>query len=204
MGASRENKLPIRRLEKVGLAASFAAGAALTPGTISGDVRSLLITFLGLIAASILPTISLLVNSMTASGRSVKAINRLHVELEAAMDALFFLFGCVAVAVGALVTLAIPPPEVFAKIPYLSTDVLPRGGQAVVVCAVTMILIRAGQIPAILRGSLSVRHEIAVAEARRKLAENAPKPGAMKQAYANHPDFGKVVTLDEVQGRDPH
>jgi len=196
--------LSLRRLEKIGLVASVAAGAALAPGAISGNARSMLITFLGLVSASILPTISLLVNSMTASGRSVHAINKLEVELQAAMDELFFLFGCVAVAVAALVALAIEPPAWLARVPYLTTEVLPRVGQALVVTAASMILLRAGQIPAVLRRSLAVRHEIAVAEARRKLEENAPEPGAMRQAFANHPDFGKVVTLQELQGRDPH
>src|SRR3546814_14248687 len=82
------------------------AGGVLQPGTLSVESVRLLVTFLGLVAASILPTISLLVNSMTASGRSVKAVDELEHELQSAMDALFMLFGCVGIAVVALVSLA--------------------------------------------------------------------------------------------------
>ena len=195
--------MSLRRLELIGLAASAAVGAALTPGTISGDARSMLITFLGLFSASILPTVSLLVNSMTTGGRSIHSIQKLESELQAAMDALFLLFGCIAVAVGALIALAISPPVMLTRVPYLTTEVLPRIGQALVVCAASTIVLRAGQIPAILRRSLAVRYEIALTEARRKLADNAPEPGATRQAFPNHPDFGKVVPLQELQGRDP-
>src|SRR3546814_12008526 len=90
---------------------------------------------LGLVAASILPTISLLVNSMTASGRSVKAVDELEHELQSAMDALFMLFGCVGIAVVALVSLATQPAAILTRIPYLTSELLPRLGQTVVVGA---------------------------------------------------------------------
>ena len=202
MGGSWEDRLPLRRLEKFALGSAFAASAALSPGTVSGEAGRLLVTFLAIVAASILPTITLLVNSMTASGRSVQALNKLEAELQAAMDALFLFFGCIALGVGGLIALSIPTPPIALSIPYLATDVLPRFGQGVVGIAAAIILLRAGQIPAILRRSLGIRHEIAVDEARRKLAENAPEAGAMKRAFANHPDFGKVVNLEDLQGRD--
>jgi hypothetical protein len=196
--------LQFRKLETIGLFAAIVVGAALAPGTISGDARTLLITFLGLISASILPTISLLVNTMAAGGRSVSAINKLEAELKAAMDALFLLFGCVAVAVGALVALAVNAPGILNRVPYLVTEVGPRFGQALVVSSVFVILMRAGQIPAILRRSLATRHEIAVVEARRQLEENAPASGAMRQAFPTHPEFGKDVTLEELKESRPH
>src|SRR3546814_19420865 len=102
------------------------AGGVLTPGTLSGESVRLLVTFLGLVAASILPTISLLVNSMTASGRSVKAVDELEHELQSAMDALFMLFGCVGIAVVALVSIATQTAAILTRIPYLNSEKIGR------------------------------------------------------------------------------
>ncbi|MGO7133424.1 hypothetical protein AB9E06_21460 [Rhizobium leguminosarum] len=191
--------MSFRLIDTVAAATLFIGGAALTPGTIGGDPGRVLATFLGLFSASILPTVSLLVNGMTASGRSVQALNNLQKELDAAMDALFFLFGCIVLAIGALVSLSIHPAEFMIKIPYLTTEILPRLGQALVVMATGMVLFRAGQIPGILRRSLAARHEIAIAEARSKLESNAPAAADIRQAFATHPDFGKVVSLQDLQ-----
>lgn len=182
--------------------ASLAAGIALSPGTISGDTGKTLATFLGLVSASILPTISLLINSMTASGRSVKALDELEHEIQIAMDALFLLFGCVAVVIGALVALAVRPPAILTHVPYVTTDVLPRVGQGIVLLFSTVILVRAGQIPGILRRSLAVRHKIAVDEARRKTLEKAPTAAAARASFATHPDFGKSVPFEQPSSRE--
>lgn len=191
--------MSLRLTDKLGVVALLIGGAALTPGTIAGDPGRVLATFLGLFSASILPTVSLLVNSMTASGRSVQSLNKLHAELNAAMDALFFLFGCVAIAIAALVSLSIEPAAFMIKIPYLTTEILPRIGQAFVVTATGMVVLRAGQIPGILRRSLAARHEIALGEAKSKLEGNAPAAGETRQVFATHPDFGKVVSLQDLQ-----
>jgi len=202
MGVGREDRLSFRLIEKVGLVAGLLVGAALAPGTISNDASRNLVTFLGLVSASILPTISLLVNSMGANGRSVHAINKLEVELQSAMDALFLMFGCVAVCVAALVALSIQPAAILRNVPYLTTEILPRLGQAIVTTSATLIVMRAGQIPGILRRSLAVRHEIAIEEARRKLAESAPGSETTRKSFATHPDFGRVVPLQDIQIKD--
>lgn len=182
----------------------MAAGAAFTPGAITSDAGRMLVIFLGLVSASILPTISLLINNMTASGRSVLSLNKLQGELQAAMDSLFLLFGCTGVAVWALMSLAIVPPVLLERVPYLVTDILPRLGQMFIVGPVALVLLRAGQIPAILRRSLSVRHEIAVEEAKRKLAEKAPGAESVRQSFASHPDFGKTVKLEDLPFSERH
>jgi hypothetical protein len=202
MGGWRENRLHLRLVEKLALPAGAVMGAVLPPGTVSGDSGRMLAIFLGLVSASLLPTISLLVNSMSASGRSVKAIDELNGELEAAMDALFLLFGCVAVVVGALVALSTPPPSLLKYMPWLSSEGLPRLGQAIVIVATLVTILRAGQIPGILRRSLQIRHKIAVDEARRKTFERAPTPEKARTAFGTHPEFGKEVRLEDLKG--PH
>lgn len=190
--------MQFRRIELAILAAAVAAGGALSPGVISGDTGKMLATFLGLVSASILPTISLLVNSMSASGRSVLAINELNDELHSAIDVLFMLFGCTAVVIGALVALAIAPPASLAGVPILAHQVLPRAGQAIVALFSAIILLRVGSLPAILRRTLSVRHKIAVDEARRKTLEKVPSSEAARASFPTHPEFGKTVLLEDV------
>ena len=190
--------MSLRPLEIGAILIAAIAGGALNPGAISADVGRVLVTFLGLVAASILPTITLLINSMTLSARSVYSIDRLDEELRAAMDALFLLFGAICLTVIALVALAIPSPAVFDYIPYLSSQILPRGGQAIVGGTTALVFWRVGQIPGILRRTLKVRHQAAVEEARLKLSGNAPEAGAMRKAFATHPDFGKSVRKKEA------
>lgn len=139
---------------------------------------------------------------MTASGRSVLAINKLEQELQSAMDALFLLFGCVGVVVIALVALATPAPAVLGRVPLLVPEVLPRAGQAIVAGASALTMLRIGQIPAILRRSLQIRRDIAVDEARRSILEKAPSSASTQAAFPNHPDFGKSVSLDQASGRE--
>lgn len=195
--------MSLRVTDTLVLLAGIAAGAALEPGTITGDAGRVLVTFLGLVSASILPTVTLLVNSMSSSGRSVQSIERLDEELGAAIDALFLLFGCVAIAIGALVSLSIAPADFLKRVPHLTTDILPRAGQAFLVGSCGLIVWRMGQIPAILRRALTIRKEIAVDEAKRKVTERAPNAEALKDAFATHPDFGKVVTLPDDPPKKP-
>ncbi|WP_153005338.1 hypothetical protein [Aureimonas ureilytica] len=202
MGKLWKNRLSLRLGDVTVAVIALAIGATIRPGAVSGDAGRILATFLGLLAASILPTITLLINSMTTSGRSVHALQRLEAEIQAAMDALLFCFGCIAIAIGALLALSIETPSALRWIPYLSTDVLPRSGQAIVVCASGLVIWRAGQIPAILRRTLQVRYQASLEEARNKLAANSPEAGAMRQAFAPHPDHGKVVSLQDLQSQE--
>lgn len=190
--------MSVRPLEIAAVLGAAAVGGTLSPGVISGDAGCVLITFLGIVAASILPTVTLLVNSLTTSGRSIHSINKLEAELRQAMDALFTLFGAVGIAVLAQIALSIPAPSPLQAVPLLTTELLPRGGQALVVGATALILSRIGQIPGILRRTLAIRHESALEEARLKLASNAPEAGAMRRSFATHPDFGKAVDRTKV------
>lgn len=193
--------MQLRRIEWLAGTVAFTGGGALPPDTLSGDAGRLLVTFLGLVAASILPTISLILGSMTASGRSVHRLNKLRDELAAAMDALFLLFGLVGVSVLGLLSLTIPVPELLAKLPFVPAG-LERFGQALVTAVSVLIVIRSGQVPGILRRSLVIRHEIAVDEARRETLENAPTSPAMREAFPTHPEFGRTVRLADIRERD--
>lgn len=199
MGRGGENRLQLRLNGKIGYLALFAIGATISPGIVSGETASVIAIFLGLFAASILPTVTLLINSMTASGRSILSINKLEQELDLAMDALFFLFGCIGIAIVALVALSIEPFDMLKKIPFLTTEILPRIGQALVVAPTIILLWRAGQITGILRRLLKIQHEIALDEAKVNLQNNAPPAEKVRQSFATNPEFGKVISLQEAQ-----
>lgn len=190
--------MQFRITDGVVLVLAIGASFLLPPEIWAGDAGRLLATFLGLLSASILPTISLIVGSMTTNSRSVKAVNDLQTELSTAMDALFALFGLIGVAVLALVAMAIPQPS-FINSASLFSSGIEMAGQAVILASFSMILLKAGYLPAILRRCLAVRHTISVDEARQKTSDNAPKVGAVKGAFPTHPDFGKTVSLDELR-----
>jgi len=194
--------LSLRLIEFAGLTVAFAAGAALTPGTISIDAGRTLVIFLGLVAASILPTITLLINSMTSSERSIQSIELLETELQRAMDALFLLFGSIIIGVGALITLTIEPASILNQIPYVSSQVLPRLGQAFVVVSAALVLWKIGQIPGILRRTLQLRYEGALEEAKRKIENNQLETKSLRQNFATNSEFGKVVSLQDLHNHD--
>lgn len=174
----------------------------MTPAALNGDPSRLLGTFLGLVSASILPSISLILASMTTGGRSVHAIDRLRDELVAATDALLGLLAVVGVVFGAIFSLSIAPPSFLHRIPLLSSDILPRAGQAVVVAGAILAVLRAALVPRILRRCLVIRHEIAVDEAKKKTMENAAKVGEPQRYFPRDPTFGQTVTLAELRERE--
>jgi hypothetical protein len=196
--------LSIRRLDYAGGFAGLLFGAAITPAALHGDPSRLLGTFLGLVSASILPSISLILASMTTGGRSVHAIDRLRNELMAATDALLQLLGLVGAVFAAVFTLSIAPPDLAFRVPWLATEILPRFGQAVVIAGSTVILLRASLVPAILRRCLLIRHEIAVDEAKKKTMENAAKVGEAQKFFPRDPTFGRTVPLADVHDPDRH
>jgi len=170
----------------------------MVPDALAGDPARFLTTFLGLISASILPTVSLIAATMTPSGRSVMALNELQKELEAAMDALFTLLVGVGIVFAALFALSVQPPDVLTLVPYLTTELLPRLGQALVAGGSALIVGRAWHVPAILRRTLKLRHEIAIDEARKKTLENAAKLPTAAELFPRDPEFGKTVKLSDL------
>ena len=170
-------------------------------GVFAGDAGRLLVTFVGLIAASILPSITLLINSMTASVGSVKAINELNAELDSSIDALLLMFGLAGLVTLVLVALSIPTPRIVGAYPII-LEALPRAGQFLIGFFAGLAIVRLGQIPGILRRALAVRHRIASEEARRATLEKAPGPLEVKSAFPTTPGFGKTVQLAELTARE--
>lgn len=202
MGASWENRLHVRGINLVAVGAGLAFGAALPTGILShGDAGRLLVTFLGLVAAGILPTVSLILTSMTASGRSVHRLSQLKHELESCVSALFVLFGLICLSVGQLLLLSLPVTEMVQQ--WLPLFTLPkfvdRIGQAIVFGLLGFVLLRAFLIPAIVQRSLAIRAEIAIEEAQRRTKENAPGHGEIAATFKTKSGFGDQIKLAEIK-----
>lgn len=197
------------------------AGFLLPPNILAGDPGRLLVTFLGLVAASILPTISLMLTTMSASGRSVARLSALREELRSGVDALLYIFGFIAatalvlmmLSVGgghgnyslaswvvaafkiqdmALILDSIPDP---ASIAWYA---VPAAAQAAAFSFVVVVIRKAGTIPGIIRRSLELRAEMAIEEARRQTLENAPAAGKTAEAFKNTEGFGQRVALSDL------
>lgn len=201
MGRRRENRLSLRWLRLAALIAGSAAGAALPPALLTGDPSRLLVTFLGLVAASILPTVSLVIGSLSSSGRSVMKIDELAQELARAIRTLFSILGLVAVVVALLMVIAIVP-DIGWRIPHSSfevPDAARRCLQSLAILLAVAASIRAMTIPRILARVLAIKKDIAIHEARKALADQSPSDAEIRRMFAKRDGFGKTVPLDSIR-----
>lgn len=176
-------------------------------GVISQASTQLIVTFFGLVAASILPTVTLLLNSMTANGRSVKHLNDLRDELQSGVNALFtiFLFVCAAVIALAFYSAPLPkwPIPLPGELPDISlAEVAKRVAQGLVAVFAIMTIVGARKIPQTVQRALELRAEIAVLEAQRATRENAPKKGETAEGFKTKPGFGTTHNLPEIPRGD--
>ena len=193
----------LRRVEWLTCSVAFIIGATLPPGVFGGEAGRLLTTFLGLVAASILPTISLIVGGMAIGSRSVQHLGDLGTELGKTVDALFGIFGLISLTVIVLMTLAMPTPFA-AHIPDLLTSGPARIGQGLVGFLGALTISRSGAIPAAIRKSLDLRTAIAVEEARKKTIEKADAAKTeARSGFATREGFGRTTRLEDLQSAPP-
>lgn len=195
MGGFRAHRLHIRRLELAAACGGFAAAAALPAGVLTGDAGRVLATFLGLVAASILPTISLIVGGLTPGGRSVKHLKDLADELQRTISALFAIFGMVAAAVATLVLLTIPNPLI--ELLPMGQSIPTRLAQGVIGALAVLTVAKSGTVPGAIRKSLQIRADLAVQDARRRLGEKAIT-AAPPAAFATREGFGRVRSVEDL------
>lgn len=201
MGRSREDRLSLRGPGYAALIAGATAGAVLPPALLIGDPTRMLVTFLGLVSASILPAVSLVIGSLSSSGRSVLKIDELAQELMDAVRTLFAILGLVAAVVALLMLVAIVP-EIGWRLPYAAVDIpdaARRALQSLALLLATAATCKALAIPRILARVLTIKKEIAIHEARRSLAEASPSEAEIRQMFATKEGFGKTVPLDSLR-----
>lgn len=193
--------MSLRGLRTVALIAALAAGAILPPALLIGDASRMLVTFLGLVAASILPTVSLVIGSLSSTGRSVQKIDELFHELSRAVRMLFSILGCIAMAVMLLAMIAILP-DIPWTIPWGAItvpDAARRGLQALALLCAAAAAVEAVIIPRILMRILAIKRDIAVYEARKALTDAAPREADIRQIFTTKDGFGSSVPVERVR-----
>jgi len=187
--------LQLRLTEVFAAICGFIAAALLPAGSLSGEPGRLLTTFLGLLAASILPTISLIVGGMGTGSRSVRLVSSLGAEIMATVDLLFAVFGMIALTLVVLLLLNVPAPYAN-QIHPLALQLMAAGGQGVVGALAVLVVCKSGAVPGAIRRSLTVRTEMAEAEAKKKTAENATA-ATTASSFKTQEGFGEVVSHDD-------
>jgi hypothetical protein len=194
--------LSFRRLIWFVLAIAAACGATIPPDVFSGEPVRMLVTFLGLVSASILPTISLAIGNMSGTGRSVKRINELNNDLIETTNALFRTMkyvGCVFVAL-----------VVFSMLPHIDVkfslfdkefdipDAPRRFLQLIVFMTAVLAVCKAYEIPRTFLKVLNIKHQIAVYEARKAIDARAPGKKDFKDLFPT----GKTWILRKMQANE--
>jgi len=202
MGRCREDRLHLRRLEWLACSVAFLICSLLPMGVFGGEAGRLLTTFLGFVAASILPTISLIVGGMVVGGRSVQHLDELGTELSSTVDALFGVFGLIALTVLALMALAMPMPFSL-HLPEQLRPIPSHLGQGVVGFTLALAVGRSGTIPGAIRRSLKLRTVIAVDEAAKKTNEKADVVKKQARAgFSTKKGFGRTTRLEDLKKPD--
>lgn len=194
--------MSLRGLRWLALAAGVACGAVIPPATFAGEPVRLLVTFMGLVSASILPTVSLAIGSMSGTGRSVQKIAELYEDLRENTASLFRTLAWVALAFGALVVFAMTPTwnlELAVKgLQIKIPDAARRCIQIVIFASSAMALWQAYRIPQTFLKVLKIKRDISVYEARKQIRENAPGENEIRQMFSKKEGFGRTITLEEL------
>lgn len=180
--------------------------ACLPVGIFDGDTGRILTIFLGLVSASILPTVSMMVGTMSGTGRSVAGIDQLNAELRDTIDILVAILGFVLVAVLGLLLGTINLPDM--QVPLLNTrysigldQAFLRLTNLMVGLAIALALSKFGRVPSSFRRALEIRHQIAVEEAKRRIEENAPSNASVSSMFATSPGFGQSKKVVGVEAK---
>lgn len=178
-------------------AAAFSGGLVLGNQLFQPDVVRVAIIGIGFIAASVLPTITLLVNGLTATGRSVQAINDLHAEMTSSIKQLFWVLFMAILSVAVLAATGADMAAVQLAIPGTGHSVTDPFGRLVDASALVLLVllgINLKAIPASIYRSLDLRRSIAVEEARQKNKDSLAKVSGTT-AFPTAEGFGAKVRL---------
>lgn len=153
-------------------------------------------TILGFLTAGVLPTISLLVGSMSSSGRSVLGVSELHDELS---DAIGSLWQIVWLVLGAALFLFFGSVSA-AHLSGSVAEVVGRATQGFVTSSSTTALILLRQVPAMLQRALHAKFSNAIDEARMRIDANAPDRDTVSAMFPTTKEFGRVVRMP-IEGK---
>ncbi|MCV2449513.1 hypothetical protein [Paracoccus sp. DMF] len=162
----------------------------------------MLVTFMGLVSASVLPTVSLAIGSMSGTGRSVQKIEELYRDLRESSAALFRTLICVGLVFAALVAFAMTPiwnvEFVLRERTFHVPDAARRLVQVLIFGGSVLAVWQAYRIPKTFLKVLTIKRDIATYEARKEIRANAPGEAEIKQLFPKKEGFGKTVNLEQL------
>lgn len=165
------------------------------PDVLKGDPAKLLMPFLGLLMAGILPAISLTINSLKSGGFSVQRVGKLADELSGLLNYLQALFLISLVAALCLVT---------AETLHWGKD-FPYAAYSARVFNFTLgfcVGVLAGALPKLRRSFaalLSIGREIAIDEAATKIKDRAAKLPSIIDRFPTQEKFGELFEAENIK-----
>lgn len=166
-------------------------GAVFGQSLLTENVVRVLLVGLGFVAASVLPTVTLLVNGLTSTGRSVKSVIDLHDELRSTVNGLFRVLGLAVLTVVLLLPIKfgefLPSLDAFGM---TVQDPLGRLVSAAALATLAILTVALNRVPSAILRSLEIRKNIAIEEARLRNADRISKVDAAV-AFPTKEGFGE-------------
>lgn len=184
---------------------AFGIGVFLPPGTLSAEMRTLLVTFFGLLSAGLLPALTLLVSAPPPTSFTVARLNKLDLETQGLIRGListlaYILAGGVMVLVAATPLLAVKMPATgHAVFDKLLSTVPERLLQAAVFSCFCVALDRLRVFVMTFKSIQSARSESAIEEAKRRIDAKVPTRENLRSSFKTSPLHG---TIRPVVGQD--
>lgn len=181
----------------------FVGGWFIPPGTLDGNLGTLVVTFFGLVSAGILPAISLLVGNTLSSSLSVRKLDELKAGLDSLMRKLletlgFLVIGAVLIMVQE-VGLPNLPKQVFeVDVPGWLQEAPIRVVQAGVLACFFVGMDRIRLVASAFRRVLTERYELARADSVERIRKNAGSIGEVRNLFPKTSNFGNTVVVSEI------
>lgn len=190
----------------------LALGLAIPPGSVDDSLAGVLVTFFGLVAAGVIPAMSLLVGNVMSPARSVASI----ISLKASLDVLLKQLGLMLVAVIAgglfVIVLSFDLPRLPISISDLNqaaprlasfiVDLPERFLQALTLVSLFHAVDRMRVVKHTFKIVLHAQFQLALEEARRRIEDRAPSTAAVAEAFPTPDRFGKRVVYMPVDPKD--
>jgi len=182
------------------LAMLFFFGLALPLGSVSGAKGGLLVTFFGLMAAGIIPAMSLLVANTLSPSFSVKRLDELESEVSVLLSKLgqtlgFVIAGSVLVIV-AQFDMPVLPPRIFdLTIPEWVRPIAEQLVQAGAFACFIFALDRLRVVNSAFTSVFRQRYEIARKEGEARTKRNGRQLGGAREYFPKPDHFGETVEI---------
>lgn len=202
MGRTGENRLPFQLKTKYFPIKTFLIGV--TVGIVSpfqilhNDAIKMLAPFLAILAASIMPSITLLIGAITSESKSVKRVSELGVELSHVINELLMLFFLILASMFCLVFLFIPSPFLIKNFIIYNCLVIALG-QGVFIGFLSAALDKTAVIPKSLFKCMELKLNIAKDTSKSKTSDNANNAiNKISPHISNPPEgFGKRTDISK-------